>query len=139
MAAVQTLKEFCLSIGHDDEEFLAEIDKEEYVSVTISEQEIILTAEEDQRICVKAALGFVDFNQPNALDILKIILEGNFEFSGTRGGTLGVNSSTGEVCFFYQFHCQEVSQAALQQLLVEFAEVGKIWSEALVSFGQGAA
>ena len=64
MAAVQTLKEFCLSIGHDDEEFLAEIDKEEYVSVTISDREIILTAEEDQSIRVKAALGFVNFNQP---------------------------------------------------------------------------
>ena len=139
MVALRILKEFCVEIGHDDEEFLEELVHEGFISLTISELDLVLVAEDEgQRISIKAEVGQVNFSQSNSLDILKVLLEANFEFSGTRGGIIGVNSNTGDVCLFYQFYCQDISQSALQQLVYEFAEVGRLWNETLNSFSQGA-
>lgn len=141
MQGFEMLKAFYIEMeGSDDEEGLELLSEAPFLSMTISDAEIILVFDdvEPDHLCIKAPIGQIYLEHPKLASILTVLLEANFEFSGTRGATIGMNSNSGEVCFFYQLSCREVSQQALQQLLVEFAEVVNLWKETLMQLTQGA-
>lgn len=141
MHGFQLLKAFYVEIEGETEELEETLTAEPYMSMTVDGAELYLVWDDSEpdKLSLKAPIGQVDLENAKHMPILTILLEANFEFSGTRGATIGVNSSSGEVCLFYQLHCVEVSQDALAQLLMEYSNVVKIWQESLVSLTQGVA
>lgn len=139
MQGLELLKDFYKEMESADDDEINALVENPYLVMTIENIEVVLAFDQSEpdKLSLKADIGQIDIANPANMGILVILLEGNFEFSGTRGATIGVNSSSGEVCLFYELTCHEVSQAALQQLLVEFSEVGRLWQETLVALSQG--
>lgn len=140
MYGYELLKAFYVEMEGETEELEETLKEEPFVSLTIDGAELFLVFDDNEpdQLSLKAEIGRVNLEDPRNMGVLIVLLESNFEFSGTRGATIGVNSSSGEVCMFYQLHCKEVSQDALAQLLLEFSQVVKMWSETLFQLTQGA-
>jgi len=140
MHGLDVLKKLYIDLLGENQEALDALEREQYLSITVNEIETLLVFDESEpeKLAIKASVGEIPLDTPVTVTIMKILLEANFEFCGTRGATLGVNSQTGEVCMFYNAHCVEASIFALQQLVFDFSKAAKIWQEALITLIQEA-
>ena len=133
MSPVEILTKVAQLIETECDDVLQQIQEDLYLSVHVKDVDIIITQchERQDYLIFKSSVGSMDFEAANALKVTQFLLEANFEWSGTRGSTLGVNSNTGEICLFYSATSVNADVNAIIAFLSIFADTVKEWNELL--------
>ena len=100
------------------------------VDITIGDVAISLSferlAERDQ-VALSSRIGKVP--RSRELEVYRLLLEANVNWSATRFATLGVNSATMDVVICYRCGMAEMTGEGLGNLLSSFAEVASSWRD----------
>ena len=106
----------------------AEVERD--IDVTIGDVAISLSFEAisgEEQVALSARIGKVP--KAREIDIYRLLLEANVNWSATRFATLGVNSATLDAIICYRRAMDGMTGGGLANLLSSFAEVAAQWRE----------
>ena len=100
------------------------------LEISIDERRVILDQDisaEQPEIVFYTFVGTID--ERRELEVMRMLLEGNYLWSHTGGGTLGVNSETREVAFAYKLPVSAMPNAAAAgNVLAHFVTIAAVWA-----------
>ena len=84
------------------------------------------TASTHDDLCLYSTLGTM--TDAHELALCRLLLDANYLWDATEGGTLGVDSHTGNIILAYRLPLDMLDGATLAELLEAFEETALAWS-----------
>ena len=127
MRAVTALAEFGESIGFDG----FELDATGFAVLAFDDVLVNFELDEDrQQLLLTATLGKPHGNKHSAYEHL---MDANFCWQGTYGGTFSLERETGEIILQRPLPLTSLDRAALEKALQEFVDTTEAWTKQLAA------